>query len=574
MDTLEGQLPRPRGGWSPARGVAWIAERPQVALLVLVAVAVGLNLWETRGQTFFSDEWSRYLYADKSVSGLLRGHSGHLVLLNTVLYKALLYTFGAGTYLPLRVAEALLLGTCGLLFYVLARTWAGPWSCVAATTVLLFLGSSLEVVATPTGTVNLMPIALGLAALICLQRFRSRAGDLLTCLLLIAAVASHSDGLAFVAAAAVMLALQDRGRLWARAWVVAVPAVLYVAWVAWYRLAATTTTQEVVHLHNIAGVPSTIVAAAATGLSAISGLFGSAESAHGVPFNIEAGYMLVGLLIVAAAWRVRSGRPIAREIWVVLALGLTFWALLGMVVTGERPATASRYIYPSGVFLLLIILILVGRVRATPGMVWGTIVAVLVSVIPNLIALNDGANKLREWAAIERADLGAVELLRKEVPPESIPELSRGARIVTVGGRGFKFPALTYLNAVFRYGSPADSPRELAAAPEERRRAVDRVLLKGEDLTLSRAPAGLAASARDCRRAAGSGRVFPVPSAGLVIRPRGPRSGLSVEARRFATGFRRLDVPRGSGPLVLEPGRSQEVRPWQARVSGATVCLP
>ena len=100
-------------------------------------------------------------------------------------YKAILYTFGAGSYLPLRVAEAGLLGICALLFYALARSWAGPWACVAASVVLLFLGSSVEVVATPTGTVNLMPIAFGLAALICLQRFRS-AADPITCLLLIA----------------------------------------------------------------------------------------------------------------------------------------------------------------------------------------------------------------------------------------------------------------------------------------------------------------------------------------------------------------------------------------------------
>jgi hypothetical protein len=573
VETAEGQLRGAGNGRLPARALTWVVERPLLVLAALVVVAMALNLWETRGQTFFSNEWSRYLYADKSVGGLLRGHTGHLVLLNTVLYKAIFYTFGAGSYLPLRIAQALLLGICGLLFYALARSWAGPWACVAATVVLLFLGSSLEVVATPTGTVNLMPIAFGLAALIALQRFRGEgAGDVIACLLLIASVASHSDGLAFLAAAAAMLSLQDRRRLVSRSWVVAIPAVLYAAWLIWYRVAATSTTQDVVDLHNIGSVPSTIVAAAATGLSAVSGLFGSAESAQ---FNLEAGYLLLGLLVVAAAWRVRSGQPIAREIWAVLTLALAFWLLLGMVVSADRPATASRYIYPSGVFLLLIVLALFGRVRATPWVVGGTFAAVVVSVVTNVIALDDSADRLRRWAQIERADLGAVELLSDEVPLESIPELSRGGRIVTVGGRGFKFPAVTYLNAVFRYGSPAASPEEIASMPEARRKAVDGVLLMGDGLTLGDAPGGLAARRRcrpSSRASVGRSEVFRVPPSGLVIWPNGSRSGLRVAARRFADGFHRLDVPPGSGPLLLKPGKAQAVRPWLARIGGGTVC--
>ena len=212
-----------------------------------------------------------------------------------------------------------------------------------------------------------------------------------------------------------MLGLQNGRRFWSRSWVVAIPAVpLYVAWLIWYRAAATSTTQEVVHIHNVGGIPSAIVGAAATGLSAISGLFGGPESAHGIPFNFEAGYMLLGLLIVAAVWQLRSRRPIAREIWVALALGLTFWALLGLVVTAHRPPTASRYIYPSAVFLLLIILVFVGRVRATPWVIWGTAFALFLSLVPNVIALNDEGNKLRQLARIERADLGAVELLKDD----------------------------------------------------------------------------------------------------------------------------------------------------------------
>ena len=570
METLERQRPKAGGASSLPQAVAWVKERPEVVLLVCVVIAMAFNLWETRGQTFFSDEWSRFLYADKSVGGLLRGHTGHLVLLNTLLYKALLVTFGAHSYAPYRIAEALLLGTCGVLFYALARTWADPWLCLAATVILLFLGSSVEVVATPTGTVNLMPIAFGLGALLCLQ-LRPKRGDLFACLLLIAAVGSHSDGLAFLVGAAVMLVLQSGRRAWGRSWVVWIPAALYLIWLAWYRLAETSTTQQVVHASNFGSIPSTIVAAAATGLSAISGLFGSAESTS---FNLDAGYMVLGLLTVAGVWWVGTGRPVRRELWVAAALGLAFWVLLGTVVTAERPATASRYIYPSAVFLLLMILALVGRVRMTSRIAWVTAGVLLVALVPNVVALNDQARKIRDLATTERAELGAIELLRDEVPPASIPHLVRGARIIRVGGPGFRFPPITYFNGVLRYGSPAASPQALASGGEAPRHAVDDVLLRGDDLTLSNTSGGTAA-AGNCTSGVGSGgggRQVVVPDTGLVLVPQGSRSELHVAARRFSSSFQPLSIPKGSGPLVLRPGASQEVRPWVAQISGARVC--
>jgi hypothetical protein len=571
--TAEGQLRGARGG-SLARLVVRVAERPEAVLLVSVGVAMLFNLWETRGQTFFSDEWSRFLYADNTLQDLLRGHSGHLVLLNTLTYKVLLHVFGAGSYLPFRIVEAVLLGACGLLFYILARGRARPWPCVAATLVLLFLGSAVEVTATPYGIVILLPVFFGLAALVCLDR-AGAGGDVLTCLLLVAAIAAHSDGLAFLVGATVLLVLQSGRGFLKRIWVVAVPALLYGAWLAWYHLTATSMTQEVIHLRNLSLVPSTVVAVPAAGLSAISGLFGTTSAESGLPFNIEAGYLLLGLGVVAAVWRVRSGRPIAREVWVPLALGLTFWALLGMVASAQRPPTASRYLYPTAIFLLLIILELTRGIRATPAVVWATVVALVVSLIPNIINLNEQAGKIRDSAAIERAELGGIQLLRQEVPFVSIPDLVRHARLIGVGGQGFHFPPQTYFNAVFRYGSPAATPQQVASGSEAQRQAMDKVLLQGHDLTLSNVPAG-SPPAHACRQASGSsaasGRAVTVPPAGLELRPQRSRSQVSVSARRFATAFAPLTVPKGSGPLLLKPGVSQAVRPWLAQVSGATVC--
>jgi hypothetical protein len=558
-----------------------VAARPHGVLVASVLIAVTLNLWETRGQTFFSDEWGRLMfYNGGGLETVLRGHSGHLVALHALFYKGLLDVFGAGTYLPFRIAEALLVAACGLLFYALARSRAEPWPCLLATLVLLSLGSAFEVLATPYGIVILLPVAFGLAALVCLERFPGQ-GDLPACLLLIAAVASQSVGLAFVVGVTVVLVQQSGRAAVARLWVVLTPGALYVAWFAWSRLTGPEI-PDPVQLHNVTHLPLTVVKVCAAGLAAISGLFGGSGFEGGVQFehvqpkefHLAAGYLLLGLLVVAAAWRVRRGSTPAREVWVAIALALTFWALVAMVAGGARAPRVSRYLYPSAVFLLLILLELVRGIRPHPRLIWLGAGALLVSLVPNLANLNDEASQIRDFASFERSQLGALELLRDEVPAASIPGLRLDRGVLIVDRQG-PIPAATYFTAVDRYGSPADSPAEIAAADESRRGVFDGVLLEGNDLALSELPPGRRARGRNCRPAFGPldfSRPFSVPPSGLEIRPRKSSSEVTVLARRFATAFRRLSVPPGPGPLLLRPGKSQQLRPWLVLIRGATVC--
>ncbi len=566
----------PGEGGAPALALrlSRVAERPEAVLLGCVLVAVAVSLWATRGQTFFSDEWGRLLRYGDSVDGLLRGYSGHLVVLHALLYKAIFATVGADSYLPFRVIEAALIGICGLLFYAVARTRARPWPCVAATIALLFLGSAFEVTATPYGIVILLPMAFGLAALLCLQRFPAD-GDPLACLLLIAAVASHSLGLAFVAGAAVVLAQQKDHSFPGRAWVFLVPGLLYAAWFAWSRLTASPASFQVVHLSNIGEVPSAVLGVAAAGLSGVSGLFGSSGFGNGLPFNLEAGYLLLGLLVAATAWRVLSGRPLAREVWVPVALALTFWALIGMVSSAARPPQASRYIYPSAAFLLLIVLELTRDVRPTRPIVAVAAGALVVSVVPNLVNLVEQARQIREFAATERSELGALELAHAEAPAAPLPRLAIHNGVLGVGSQGAAISPWDYQAAVDRYGSPADGPAQIAAAGETDRETADQVLLAANDITVSGLPAAMASAWRDCAppvSGSGARRSFPVPRAGLAIRPDGARSRVTVAVRRFGVPFQRLDPPRGSGPLVLRPAKRQLAQPWTVEVTGATLC--
>ncbi len=559
-----------------------MAARPQAVLAAGVLIAVALNLWETRGQTFFSDEWGRLMfYNDGGLETLVRGHSGHLVALHALLYKGLLEIFGADSYLPFRIIEALLVGACGLLFYALARARAEPWPCLLATLVLLCLGSAFEVLATPYGIVILLPVAFGLAALVCLERFPGKR-DLLACLLLIAAVASQSVGLAFVAGATVILVQQSGRAAVARLWVVLAPGALYVAWFAWSRLSGPEV-PDPVQLDNLTEVPWSVVQLCAAGLAAISGLFGGSGFEGGVlfehvqpkEFHLAAGYLLLVLLIVAAVWRARGGSGLAKGIWVALALALTFWVLVAMVAGGARGPRVSRYLYPSAVFLLLILLELLRGVRFRPRLIWLGAGALLVSLVPNLVNLNDEAGQIRDFATHERSQLGALELLRDEVPAASIPALRLDRGVLIVDRQG-PIAASKYFAAVDRYGSPADSPAEIAAADEGRREIFDEVLLEGNDLALSELPPGRAAPSATAAGHSGPRPATVGRSAFLTPAwrsgPEGSSSPLTVLARRFATRFQRLSVPPGPGPLLLRPGTSQQVRPWLVVIHGATVC--
>ncbi len=251
-------------------------------------------------------------------------------MLHVGLYKAVFGIFGAESYLPFRIIEALLLGTCGLLFYALARCRAAPWPSVLATVVLLFLGSAFEVTATAYGIVILLPVAFGLAALLCLERFPGK-GDPLACLLLVAALASQSDGLAFLVAGAVLLVVQSGRRFLARIWVVLVPAVLYAAWFAWYRLTQEIPNSEPIYLHNLTEVPSTVLGSSAAAVAAITGFFGTSAARNIEAFDLTAGYFLLALIVVAVILRVQGGWAPARWVWVPVAGALT---LLGLARHG------------------------------------------------------------------------------------------------------------------------------------------------------------------------------------------------------------------------------------------------
>jgi len=61
-------------------------------------------------------------------------------------------------------------------------------------------------------------------------------------------------------------------------------------------------------------------------------------------------------------------------------------------------------------------------------------------------------------------------------------------------------------------------------------------------------------------------------SKGELIQVAPGRYEAHVVSKMFAFKPSPLKVPKGSGPMVLRPGSSQEIRPWLVQVDGATVC--
>ena len=136
----------------------------------------------------------------------------------------------------------------------------------------------------------------------------------------------------------------------------------------------------------------------------------------------------------------------------------------------------------------------------------------------------------------------------------------------------FNVTSTTYLSAVDRYGSPADDPAQIAAAPEPARLAADKVL--GRALSIGLTPS--LGPLRNCRRVPAPGGILRLPTGGVGIRT-SPRVGAELSLRRFATAsFPVVLPPLAPGQLsTLRIPTDRAMEPWELelRSNGPTgVC--
>jgi hypothetical protein len=559
--------------------VAW------VALALCMAVSAALIWTWSSHDTLIGDEWGYALRTATQPAStyLLHPPPGkHLIAVPLLAYKAAFDTFGIDSYTPYRLGHIFLLLLCAFLFYVLARRRVGDSLAVLPAAILLFLGTSWEVVATPLRSPSLMAVAAGLGMLIALDR-RALRRDVAACVLLGVSLASHSTAFAFAAAAIVLVLSRPAPERWRRSWLFILPIASYAIW--WF--VAFDPGESKSFASTVVGLPVYFAESLGASVLATAGLFTYAKYG-GIDIG---GYLatvielaLIALLASVVVARLGRPRPISPFAWSMVAALLVFWAATAFAPGPSRAPGTSRYLYPDAL-LLLLLLCEFGRDfelprTLTPRVAVALVTLVAISLAGNVYELRTQEGAIDGASDRVRASLAAVALEDGPAPPAfSLAD--------TLAGR---FPAsdltpklaLPTLAAVFaKYGSPAYSPAQLAARPQSVRLTADYVSLQLAGTEVQPTPAPQSArpgASRQCRMlrpvANAPARLVPVPDGRLELAA-GPGPPVALTAGEFADG---AAVPIGSlhggqSALLNLPGRSDATPQWRVGIKAGQSVL-
>lgn len=546
-------LSRPRGAW--------------IVLGIAMALSAALILVTAAGESFGIDEMfylGRLVEDSGQVSEypfgleyLLGPYNGHLQLVGKLIYEATFALFGASYTAFVAVNVAALCATAGL-FFELARRRVGPLAALAPAVLLLFLGFAREVLLWPFDVHTLAAIALGLGALLALER-DDRRGDVLACVLIVLSVFTIEVGIAILVGIAVLVLWRpDRLR---RAWIFLLPAALYAAWWVWAR--KFDQDQSALDPTAIGLIAETVFEAAAAVLGSLTGT-NPVLAASYVTAVTWFGKALAVLAALALLARLRLGR-VPPTLWAWLAILFFYWLTMG---AAERPPEGSRYVFFGAVAVLLV------AAEAVSGRVGnrfraGVVILVLLALPANIAQLRSGHedDTLHRDAEVSRTEFAMLELAGDRVDPDYV--VSADANVSAVGGGLFiGIPAGAYLRSVGRNGSPAYTLAELREQPEELRTIADIALAGAIGLEPEAIPAP--AGARSCPL------VAPAPgaaSASFALRPGRTLFG-AVAGEPVTVGLRRF-ADDESGELETVPAgawRSLEIpadaarEPWRALI--------
>jgi hypothetical protein len=536
---------------------------PALLLAAALAVAAAMTLVLTSELTFLQDTWEFLMFRrDPTVDALLMPHNEHFVIFPVLIEELLLRLFGMSSATPEYVVlTGFLLGTA-LLLYVYVKRRVGPWPALFATVVLLTLGPAWEVLLWPFEITFVGPVFFGIAMLLALEREDGR-GDLLACLCLTAGLGFSGLGIPFLAAAAVAVLQSGRGRWLRRAYVVAVPVALFAAWyVGWGHDAASQ-----VSAHNLLHSPLVVAEAIAVSVGALLGL--SSTPVGGTVTPLWGGAIALAL-IAAIVYGQRRRRGFYPGLWPAAAAAAAFWLLMAFNQEPGRTAIASRYQYGGAVFVLLIAANLLQGVRPSRRVLTAAAAVTAIVVGLNLVVLQQGRDDLHQQALLTRVDTAAIEISRRTVDPEFqlSPEIAGTSTLVDVF-------AGSYLTAVDEYGSPAYTPAELAAVPEQGRRQADIVLSQALPLsTVTEVGAYEPGRGGPGCTSVTAGSPTEVPVApGLTRIELAPGGEAGFSLRRFAVGEYPVvteGAPGGSVTTLRIP-HDGATQPWYLHVTAEQV---
>jgi hypothetical protein len=521
-----------------ARNLLAEPNRPRVVAILLAAAmacSAATVIWLSRGATYYFDDLAWFMLTPElSPSDAFEPHYGHLILTSRLLYGGVLETLGAD-YVTFRIMLTIVTASMAGLFFVYARRRVGDLAALIPTVLLLFLGTGYVHLVIPTGIPVLAAVALGLAALIALDR-GDRRGDIAACLLLCLGALTYSTAIAYLIAAGVSVLIAPR-RLY-RSWVFAIPLGLYAIWFVSARQAAAGPGEQT-DLVNVLHAPQWAFDSLGLVLASLTGI--GYDFGGRLTVNVETGRVLAIAALAGLAWHVRR-RGISAGLWVALAVPLTYWTMAAAAAGIEgRVPEMSRYVYPGAIAVLLVIVEVFRDIRL-PMRALGAVAAVAaLGVGMNLVILRDGARFYRvDYTGETRTQLAALDLARGHVDPAFDPTAVEGGSL-TLGsaweavGLAGEQPTPAYLDASSRYGSPAFSVPELERQSDGLRARADAVLAGALELLLQPAQRPDRQGCRVIRAPIGAAPTARLPLGGAYLRKRDPVTA-NVSLRRFATG--------------------------------------
>ncbi len=396
--------------------------RSILALVGAIAGSTLLLLYLGRGQTPVVDQWAYiYAYQSWSLESLLTPHSGHLIVLPLIVYKAMFGAFGIESQLPFQLLNLALSAAVASMLFALIRNSVGDLLALAAATLILFYGAGADVLIPTFQITNLIGIAAGLAMLLALRR-ETVLGDLAASLLLAASLASFSIGVAFAAGAALALVLRPPGVRLSRCWVVLVPVIVYGVWVLWARKFD----EQTIYVHNLKVLGSAFFDQLSAALSGITGLFttpnGPKPDANPVPIRTTWGpALVVGLAALLIVRFRRPPRP-SREALVAVTVLVVYFLLVGIALNQFRNTFDTRLVYLGSILTLLAVAELCGPYRPSRTVLGVVGVILVFSLCANIAELSDSAQFWRGQAATIRAKLAAVEVAGEAASPPVLVE--------------------------------------------------------------------------------------------------------------------------------------------------------
>jgi hypothetical protein len=547
-----------------------LSRNPPVLLLATaLLLAAAMTLVLTSGMTFFQDTWA-FLIERREISAdtLFRPHNEHIVVFPALIEMVLIRVFGMTSALPEYVLlTVFLLVTAALLFVYLQRR-VGQWLALFAAVIVLTLGPAWEALLWPFEITFVGPIMFGLAMLLALER-GDRRGDIAACAVLTLAMGFSGVGICFLAAAAVAVLLGPRETWLNRAYVFAIPLLLYVIWwLGWGHDAETH-----ISIHNLAESPAFVINSVAYALQSMLGL---GPGVGGAPDASWGKAILVGLVLACAYWWWRRRPRIDPGLWPVLAAAIANWFLTALNAIPGRDPSSSRYQYAGVIFVVLIAANLLKGVRPSRTAIVVAGVVTIVAVGPNMVSLKDGRDVLKSQSVLTRADTAAIEIARRTVPPEFelTPEVAGTPSLINIY-------AGKYLEAVDEYGSPAYSQAELAKAPEGARKQADIILGQALPLSTVTRLGGFepGSAAENCIEVPGGGTAVPDVTIGpgttrIEVAP-GDRAEFSLGRFAVAEYPVSTEGAPGDSVTVLNVPRDSSRRPWHLHVQAeqeARVC--